>query len=151
MTHSLYVRPEEERRVRHIMAAREWHLRPVVREALNLGLLMMLAGTPTDEHGRYADLTSKELAERLQPFTLQILELLHQEGCLPALLTYLSPASHAAPSGPSPFRAHAPLPAPLPQNGANGTPAEGHDGNDGTGDDDLLAELLEAGCLLVDD
>jgi len=143
MAHTLRIRPEEERRSRHIAAAREWHLRPVLREALNLGLLLMLAGTPTDEHGRYGGLLPKELATRLQPLSLQILELLHQEGCLPALLTYLPPAA----GGASPYHAAVPLPSMdgVRPHGVHGT----HPPHDG--DADLLAELLDAGCMLVED
>jgi len=145
MSHSLYVRPEEERRCRHIMASSERHLRTVLRDALNVGLLVLLAGSPANEDGQYGDLTPKELAERLQPFTLHILELLHQQGRTPALLTHLPAA------GASPYRAAVPLSVPLPQNGSvNGTHAAAPGGNGETGDDNLLAELLDAGCLLVE-
>lgn len=151
MAHSLYASPQQERRCRHIMTTTERSMREILREALQVGLLVLLAGSPTDEEGQYADLTADDLAARLQVPALHIVELLNRQGRTPSLLTQFPAPLHtiaSVSSSPQEPLPGSPSPVPRRNGTTNGThsPARPHEEEDG-----LLAELLEAGCVLVED
>lgn len=146
MAYSIYVNPEQEQRCRHIMVTTERNMRDIMREAMQVGLLVLLAGAPTDEHGQYANLTANDLVARLQPYTLHILELMQRQGRTPALLMHLPSPTVPVPAIAISPRAIAPSPT------TDEHPRDrGVDGPQSTHDDDLLAELLDAGCMLVVD
>jgi hypothetical protein len=152
----MYINPLQAQRAKHVAHQSTFKMQAVLREALEIGLLVLLAGSAENDQGQYADLTADELAIRLRPRVIQLLDLLQRQGRGPAMLTMTQPYTIAANSE---MRAHlhsppsaAPTPAPpVYAASVSAPPAAVPHPSAAITDDDLLAELLDAGCVLLDE
>jgi hypothetical protein len=83
----LSIRKETQRRVLTVLT--QQHSTDtgstLLRQALDLGLLIMLALSPPDEHGRYDGMTGEHLAERLRSTMASVLNFLARYGHTPAV------------------------------------------------------------------
>lgn len=155
MASTLHVSPLQRERAKHAAEGSTFGTQAMLREALEIGLLVLLTGSSARQ-GYYADLTAEELADRLRPRMIQVLDLLHQQGRPPALLTPLPssavphqngtpptpsvpPDRAAAVTDPTPPKTDSDLPVEIPATAASTST-----------NDAFLAELLEAGCVLLE-
>jgi hypothetical protein len=155
MAASMYINSSLSERAKYVASQSERSVQAVLREAVNLGLLLLLAGS-VEKDGHYADLSAEELAARLRPQMIQLLDLMHRQGTVPSLMVLTQPYTVAATSG-VPGHLHSPpsaAPTPAPPVYAasvSAPPAAVPHPSAAITDDDLLAELLDAGCVLLDE
>jgi hypothetical protein len=155
MASTLHVSPLQRERAKHAAEGSTFGTQAMLREALEIGLLVLLAGSSARQ-GHYADLSAEELADRLRPRMIQVLDLLHQQGRTPALLTPLPSSAvpyqnGTPPAPPAPVDHTAAVTDPTPPTAEFDPPAEGPAPAATTSANDaFLAELLEAGCVLLE-